>query len=440
MSKTAVEFEDVSKVHCIGIGGIGVSAIARYFAHEGKAVSGSDASESPVLEGLAEEGIDVTVGHHDSNLDPDTDLVIRSIAVPADNPELVRAQEEDVPTMTYPEALGLISENMFTVAVSGTHGKTTTTAMLAEILEVSDKDPTVIVGSFLKDAKSNFIPGDDDLFVVEACEYKRSFLHLSPDVLVVTNIDTDHLDYFDGMDDVQEAFTTLAEKVPQDGAVVCDPNEESVLPVVENLDSSVIEFSSTQVPDTLSLPGAHNKSNAKAAVTASAQLNVKDEVAKTAVKKFSGTWRRYDNRGKTTSGAIVYDDYGHHPSEIAANIKTLKEEHPDKKLVVIFQPHLYSRTKLLLDEFPESFVPADEVLVLPIYASRETPDPSISSESLVETLTKEGVNARTVEDFQSATDAALQTSNDLSVIVTQGAGDVYKVADELTKEAVATRK
>lgn len=428
-----IDIQDVKKVHCVGIGGIGVSALARAFLKQGAVVSGSDMEDSPVTEGLREAGVAITIGHATKNVPTDADLILHTIAVPADNPELIAADKLDIPVLTYPEALGLLSRNFYTVAVSGTHGKTTTTAMLAEILMAAGKDPTVIVGSILHKQQSNFIAGDSDILVVEACEYRRSFLHLAPDLLVVTNVDTDHLDYFEGLADIQQAFQTLAEKVSSDGYIVCDPDDPRVAPVVNTAAADIVDFADINLAGELEVPGEHNRQNARAACGAAEKLGVELEQAVEAVQQFAGTWRRAQKKGELESGALVFDDYGHHPTEISSTLEGFRERFPDRKLVVAFQPHLYSRTKQFLDEFADSFSAADEVIVLPIYAARETPDPDISSRQLVDEIAATGVSAQLAADFSEAEAILHELAAEDTLILTQGAGDIYKVADELIK-------
>jgi UDP-N-acetylmuramate--alanine ligase len=427
-----VTLEQIENAHCVGIGGVGVSAIARLFKHRGVDVGGSDASMSPVVKGLREEGIGVTVGHASENVPTDADTVIHSIAVPHENPELAQARDLGIPTIAYPQAIGLISQDMHTVAVSGTHGKTTTTAMMADIFADSTLDPTVIVGSLLKDSHSNFVPGSDDLFVVEACEYKRSFHQLHPDTLIITNIDTDHLDYFEGLADVQSAFKTLVDDMTEDGAVVCNPHAGNTAPAVADTSASVIDYTKAKLKVELQVFGKHNRENAKAAVSAANHIGVDKSVATEAVSNFTGTWRRSQKKGETESGAVVYDDYGHHPTEIKSTLEGFREKLPDRTFIVVFQPHLYSRTKKLLNEFADSFAAADTVLVLPIYAAREAPDADISSEDLVKRLKQNHPNVQFVEDFSAAESALKEIADANSLILTQGAGDVYEIADTLT--------
>lgn len=426
------KLKDAEKIHFIGIGGIGVSALARMMLEAEKEVHGSDASASDVVTMLGDLGASVSIGHHADNLEEDTELVIYSVAVPHENPELKKARERGIPTLTYAEALGEISDDKVTIAVAGTHGKTTTTAMLATITEKSEKvDPTVVVGSLLNGKKSNFISGKDEYFIVEACEYKRSFLQLHPDILIITNIDNDHLDYFSDITDIQSAFAALVRKVPESGYIVCDPSLKTVVPILEYSQANVVDYSSISGGVTLPVPGDHNRKNAKAAIAAASCMGISETDGKEALTDFKGTWRRSEHKGNTPAGALVYDDYAHHPTEIRATLAGFREAFPQKEIIAVFQPHLFSRTKLLLDELSQSFSDAEDVLVLPIYAAREVPDQSIESIDLVEGLQGYGVSATAVDTADAKQYLRQHTSSD-TLVITMGAGDIYKLADDIT--------
>ncbi|MEX2369301.1 MAG: Mur ligase domain-containing protein, partial [Candidatus Paceibacterota bacterium] len=286
---TKINLENIKRVHCVGIGGIGVSAIARLLLHRGAEVSGSDTSSSPVTEGLVAAGAEIFIGHDKEHMSDDVDLVVHTIAVPADNPELIAAKQLGIPVLTYPQMLGLLSQDMYTIAVSGTHGKTTTTAMLSEILVSAEKSPTVIVGSLLHKQNSNFISGGSDILVVEACEYRRSFLQLNPDILIITNIDADHLDYFKDLADIQSAFAELAAKVPEAGFIVCDPEDPRVKPAISGSVATVVDYTNVDLTGDLMVPGEHNKQNAKAAAAAAGKLDVGEGEAVETVRAFAGT-------------------------------------------------------------------------------------------------------------------------------------------------------
>ncbi len=397
------------KVHFIGIGGIGVSAIARMMLAAGQTVTGSDQSESLVTEELAKLGATIFGHHHADNVSADVDLVVYTIALAVDNPELIKAKSLDVPVLSYPEMLGRISADKYTIAVAGTHGKTTTTAMLAQIFIAAGLDPTVIVGSLFKDSQSNFIAGKSKYLIVEACEYRRSFLNLNPKILVITNIDNDHLDYYKNLADIQSAFAELAAKVPADGRVITET-----------------EYRQVPLPIELPMPGEHNQRNAQAAIAAAKAVGIDEGLARRALAKFSGTWRRFEYKGETKTGAKVYDDYAHHPTEIAATLAGARAVFPDKKITIVFQPHLYSRTKLLFDDFTKSFSGADEVIILPIYAAREPADPSITSERLAK-----AIGGRYLPSLAEAATYLTAHTGPTDLVVIMGAGDISRLADSL---------
>mgnify|MGYP001610449513 CR=1 FL=1 len=423
-----MDFSKIKVVHFIGIGGIGISAIARMFLYPERSrgvarikVSGSDTAESEVMAELRKVGVQVTIGQRAENIPADCDLVIYTIAVPLENPEFAEAKRRGVLLLSYPEALGVISKEKFTIAISGTHGKTTTTAMIARILMDAGLDPTVIVGSFLLDGKggrTNFIAGKSKYLVVEACEYRRSFLNLSPKILVITNIDADHLDYYKDLDDIRNAFAELVAKVPKDGVVITE-KEYGLIVLKKNF--------------ALKIPGKHNLQNARAALCAARALGISDEVSLRSLAAFRGTWRRFEYRGRAQNGALVYDDYGHHPTEIEATLQGAREAFPTQRIVVVFQPHLYSRTKDHLAAFGQCFARADAVVLLPIYPAREKDPGDISSQMVVNEIKKNGKEAHFAASFAEAAALAEKFSSANDLILTLGAGDTNKVADILIK-------
>lgn len=425
----------VKKVHFVGIGGIGISAIARLMHLKGTKVSGSDISHSIITVELEKVGVPITIGHRSENIPEKTDLVIYTIAVSDDNPELVFARENNIRTLTYPQTLSIISEDLETIAISGTHGKTTTTAMLAKVCIDAGLDPTVIVGSLMKDLQSNLCVGRSKYFIVEACEYRRSFLNLNPTILVITNIDADHLDYYEDMHDIQLAFRELALKVPFHGAVICNATDPLLEPILSGLICPIIDY--TKYMDTdlkLNAPGIHNTSNAAAVGAVADILNLDKKNTQQSLENFTGTWRRFDLHGTTKRGALIYDDYAHHPKEIKATLAGLKEKYPGKKRIAFFQPHQFSRTKLLLQEFSEAFSDVDLIYIFPIYPAREVSDLSINSSMLVGKIKENGKDAHLVESFEVGAEI-MNSQNDSSVVITMGAGDVYKVTEMISYSA-----
>jgi len=432
---TLNEFKDCKRIHFVGIGGIGISAVARMLLLEGKTVSGSDRSASVVTDELLAAGATVTIGQEKSNLPDECDLVIYTVAIPLENPELVEAKEKGIPCLTYPETLNLISEEKFTIAISGTHGKTTTTAMIAKILIDEGLDPTVIVGSLMKNpsgGKSNFIAGKSKYLVVEADEYRKAFLNLTPHVLVITNIDADHLDFYKDLADIQNTFGELVAKIPKDGALVTNSHNDHITPVLASASCGVVDYTQLKLTKPLSVPGEHNRQNARAALSVAALLKIPFDHAMESLISFTGVWRRFELKGTTAKGALVYDDYAHNPQKVAAALAGAREMYPDRKIIAVFQPHLFSRTKLLLHEFAHSFSDADEVLIAPIFPAREAFDPTISSRMLADELKKQNVNARAFEDFPSIIEY-LKTVNldEKCVLLTIGAGEAYKIGESL---------
>ena len=429
-----VDLIKIKKAHFVGIGGVGVSAIARMMLAEGKIVGGSDVSDSAIIDELRKLGANIFLGHSADNIADDVDLVVYTPAVTVDNPELKKATELGIPMLSYPEMLGLISKDKYTIAVSGAHGKTTTTAMIAKILIDAKKDPTVIVGSLLKDHKSNFVAGKSGYFVVEACEYKKSFLNLNPKIIIITNIDNDHLDYYGNLENIKKAFGEFAAKLPEDGYLICDPNDKNLKEIVENVKCKIIDYTKIDNNFNLKIPGEHNMKNAQAAMAAAEILGVDSKKAENSLKSFEGTRRRFEFKGETKNGVFVYDDYGHHPTEIKATLKGAREFFGGKKIWCVFQPHLYSRTKLLFDDFGKSFGDADEIILADIYAAREPKDEGINSKMLAEEITKNGGRARYMESFEKITDFLAENAKKGDVVITMGAGDIFKIGENLLKK------
>lgn len=423
------------KVHFVGIAGVGMSALAQLLVDAGVRVTGSDISISPTLDAVEKKGIKVTIGHMENNIPEDTELVIYTDAVHDDNIERREARRRGIPQMSNFKALGEIVKGKHTVAVAGTHGKTTTTGMLAAILRDAGVSPTAIIGSIVKDFGSNYLPGTSDVFVVEACEYKDHLLELSPKVLVITNLEWDHTDYFPSLEALQATFRKAIERVPEDGFIVTNPSNPNIAPLLVNAKANVIDYTKMGKSDfpsyELRLPGEFNQQNARAAAAAARVVlpALSDTAIAESLAAFHGTWRRFEYKGKTKSGADVYDDYAHHPTAVRATLKAMREK-VNGKLFVAFHPHLYSRTRDLLDEFAVAFVEADRVFIAPIYAARETDDGTISSEILAERIRATGVDALALGSFEII-EEALGEAGPGDTIITMGAGDIYKVADKL---------
>ena len=431
------KLKDSKHIYFVGIGGIGMSALAQLLKHHGSIVGGSDREESPVTTMLAQRGIPVVIGHDQCNIPADTEILIYSDAVPTDNVERVRAKEMGIAEMSYFEALGEISLGARTIAVAGTHGKTTTTGMLALTLQRAKKNPTAIVGSIVRDfpgpaGGSNFLAGRPDVFVVEACEYKDHLLKLVPEILIITNIELDHTDYFPNLEALQKTFRTAAERVPAHGFIVTNPLDSNIAAILGSVSAHIVDYTEESVPR-LHLIGEFNLMNARAAKAAAriAFPDIPAEVANAALASFRGSWRRFEYKGETPNGALVYDDYAHHPTAIAKTIEAAREKFPDKRIVVAFHPHLYSRTKSLLFDFASALATADYAIVAPIYAAREPYDPTVSNHILADVSKKCGGNIEALDSFDEIRDELLQEKSD-TLIITMGAGDIYKVAEQIT--------
>ena len=426
-------FLDVKKhVHLIGIGGIGISALARMLLERGYDLSGTNDSESKeTLDELRAGGVAISLDIEPKNL-PHADLYIYSDAWLTNHPEVItEARSRGVSVVSFYEALGEVANKAeCLVVVAGSHGKTTTTAMLIDVLEAGELDPTGWVGSLRAKTKSNFRAGGTKYFVGEADEYRRHFLNYTPKILVITNLEADHLDYYKDLADVQSAFRELAQKVPTDGFVVCDTSDKNVQPVIAGLQCGIIDYRSHFDPSLPLKVLSLHRINAAAVLAVAHLLMIDEQVARTALADFVGTWRRFEYKGGTARGAVVYDDYAHHPTEVATTLRSVREQFPDKKIIVIFHPHLYSRTKAFMAEFATAFRDADEVLVAPIFAAREKPDPATTSEILVEKIHAAGKPARALASLEAAADYIKNGPEKGDLVVTMGAGDIYKAAEQ----------
>lgn len=416
----------------IGIGGIGISAIARMLLLEGKKVSGSDISLSQVTEELVKAGAVITQGQSLSDIPVDTDLIIYTAAIEVADPELHKTIKAlKIPSLSYSEALGIYSGSKKTIAISGTHGKTTTTAMLAKILLDAKTEPNVIVGSLLTETKTNYVAGHGEYLVVEADEYRRSFLSLHPQILLINNLDADHLDYYKDLADVQSAFRELALRVPKGGAIVCDMNNKNILPVIQGMEATVYDYNTIDISDLkLPFPGEHNRQNSKAAMCIAKILGIDEQEIRNSLVNFKGTWRRFELKGETATGALIYDDYAHNPQKVRAVIQGAHEMYSTQKIITVFQPHLFSRTKTLLEEFSKSFDLSDEVILLPIYPSREAFDPSITSEMLALKIVPND-KVKVLKSFEAVEEYIKSNTNKGDIVLIVGAGDIYKIAEKV---------
>ncbi len=455
-------FRHVKRIHFIGIGGIGMSGIAEVLCNLGFVVSGSDAKRSKNTDRLESLfNIRIAEGHSADNVQ-DAQVVVYSSAVREDNPEVVEAKERGIPVIPRAEMLAeLMTLKPYAVAVSGTHGKTSTTSMIATILGYAGIDPTTVVGGVVAALGSNAKLGQSDWFVTEADESDRSFLMLYPTIAVVTNIDKEHMESYKGMDDVVQCFTDFVNKVPFYGAaIICldDPNVQLIIPAIkrrrvtygltaqadisandirynENFGSA---FTVTQRGTILGeidlpVPGKHNVYNALAATAVALELEVPFEKIAEAFKGFKNANRRFQFKGEA-NGITVVDDYGHHPTEIVATLSAAKNSSGGKRTVVVFQPHRYTRTQELMDDFVVAFNNADVLYILDIYAASETPIEGITAEVLTENIKKFGhKNVTYIGDIDTATDRVVPDLKPNDLVITLGAGSVTRLSDEIVE-------
>lgn len=430
-------FNEIKKIYFVGIGGIGVSALAKLFSAygrpaEGWKVSGSDKYSSEITDELKKQGIKVYIGHKEKNLDSDTDLVIYSPAVPSEIPERKKATELKIKQLSYPEVLGLISKDKYTIAISGTHGKSTTTAMLGLILAGAGFDPTVIVGSKVGPFKySNLRIGKSKYFVVEACEWRAHMLNLRPRIIILTNIEPDHLDYYKTFKNLKETFKEYVSNLPKNGLLVTNTDDKTCQEIAKSAKCKVVNYRRLGLRLNLRVPGRFNRYNALAASTCALELGVKPEIIKKTLADFKGIWRRFEKVGEYKD-ALIFSDYAHHPTAIKETLKAAKELYPDKRLVVAYQPHHFDRTKKLFKEFTKAFDFADLVILSEIYdvPGREAVK-KISSEDLVREIRKRNIQAIFTKDLKRTKRVLLENLKRNDLILIMGAGDIYNLSTSL---------
>lgn len=447
-------------IYFIGIGGISMSGLAEILASRGHQVSGTDVKETAVTKHLQSLGIHINFGHRAENITDDITLVVYTAAIHDDNPELRAAHEKGIRIMDRAHLLGQIMDEYHdSVAVSGTHGKTTTTSMVSEILLAAEKDPTITVGGILPTIGSNLRIGNSPYFVAEACEYFDSFLQFNPFIAIILNVESDHLDYFKTLENIRRSFHAFAQRVPDKGLLVISEKIDHVEELTDGLTCHVETFGLSEKANWraenivheadgrnsfdvyhngaffttihLHIPGEHNITNALAAIGASAFLGAAPEDCVKGLHHYTGTERRFQLKGKK-DGITVIDDYAHHPTEIKAALAAAQNVQHNTTWCV-FQPHTFSRTRFLFDEFGEAFGDADEIIIADIFAARETDDGTVSAAQLADRIAQTGKSARYVGDF-AAIEAYLHEhckSGDL--LMTVGAGDVYKIGENFLK-------
>lgn len=453
-----IDLEKPIHVHFMGIGGISMSGLAEILLSKKFPVSGSDAKKTDLTTHLEDLGAKITYRQSAENITDQIDLVVYTSAIHPDNPEFAKAAEMGIPMLTRAELLGqLMSHYDTSLAISGTHGKTTTTSMLSDILLTADTDPTLSIGGILKTIHSNFRIGAEKYFVTEACEYTNSFLSLYPDVAVILNVDADHLDFFKDLDDIYHSFRKFAENVPAGGNLILAHDIPKRDYLTENLPCKVTTFGfdasadyyaeditfdalahpsftcvcpdGTKLPIVLHVPGQHNVGNALAAIAAAKILGISNQAITAALEAFTGSARRFEYKGKI-GGVTIVDDYAHHPTEIAATLTAAKKSHP-AKLWCVFQPHTYSRTKALLKDFAKALSLADHIVLTDIYAARETDTLGISSKNLQEEIQALGKPCDYFSTFDEVENFLLENCTQDELLITMGAGDVHKIGESL---------
>ena len=452
-----MNLSEYKNIHCIGIGGIGLSGIAEILLSRGHNVTGSDMRESDITEKLIGDGARIYLGHRGKNVEG-ADLVIYTVAVGDDNPELARAKELGIPAITRAQALGaLMEEYTSSIAISGTHGKTTTTAMIALVLKNAKKDPTISVGGNLDEIGGNFYVGSKDYFVTEACEYRDSFLELRPNIEIILNIDSDHLDYFKDVEHIARSFDQFAKLVPKNGTVIAYDANPFVRSVIQGLPNAVtfgfsadsdyyatdISFDNEGMPGfnvnhggeilcriELSVPGEHNILNALAAFACCHILGIDVDSIVSTLHSYTGIHRRFDVLGRITGEIRIIDDYAHHPTEIKATLAAIRNM-KHRQLWCLFQPHTYTRTLALLDEFAGSFDDADKVVLAEIYAAREKNIYKISSKTLMNKILERDPEKDVYffNDFEDIANFVYNNAQEGDLIMTMGAGDIYRVGE-----------
>lgn len=442
------------KIHFIGIGGISMSGLAEILLENGFKVSGSDMKASTIIEKLIKQGAEVFIGHDENNI-KDVDLVVYTAAVSEDNPELLKAKELNIPTMDRAEFLGQIMKgHKYNVAISGTHGKTTTTSMVSHIFLDADLDPTILVGGELDAINGNVKTGKSEYFITEACEYKASFLKFFPYIGVILNIEADHLDFYRNIDHIQETFTEFVNLIPQDGYLVAYAEDDRIKAVIEHADCNVLTYGINSGEITaknisyndkacasfdvyrnteklftanLNVPGKHNVLNSLASICVALSLNVDYNYIVDGLSSFFGTHRRFELKGVKNEVTVI-DDYAHHPTEIKAFLEAAKN-YPHKRIFCIFQPHTYTRTLTLFDDFTHSFFNADEIILADIYAAREKFTKVVSSDMLGDKIREQGLSCKNFHSFEEIVNYLKDTLNEGDLLLTVGAGDVYKIGE-----------
>ena len=448
------------KIHFIGIGGISMSGLAEILVKNGYKVSGSDMHSSHITDKLKKHDVEIYIGHDDSNI-KDVDLVVYTAAIPPENPEYIKAIQLNIPLMDRAEFLGQIMKgHKYNVAISGTHGKTTTTSMLAHIILKEDVDPTILVGGELDAISGNVLAGHSDYFITEACEYKASFLKFFPYIATILNIDADHLDYYRDINHIKDTFVKFINLIPKDGYLVANIEDENVKTILHNNDYKCtiltygLNHGDLRAKDiiynelgcasfnvykeglllfhiNLNVPGQHNVLNSLASIGASLILDFSENSITSGLSAFNGTHRRFELKG-TKNGVTVIDDYAHHPTEIKTTLSATKH-YPHNKIYCVFQPHTYSRTLSLFEDFSNSFYDIDTLILADIYAAREKDTGVVSSDMLGDRIREKNVDCINIHSFDEIVSYLKANLQNGDILITMGAGDVVNVGEMYLK-------
>ncbi len=454
-----IDFNKPSHIHFIGIGGISMSGLAEILLERGFMVTGSDAKQSELTEMLERHGARIYYGQKAENITEGIDVVVYTAAVHPDNPEFAAASAMGLPILSRAELLGQIMKNYsVSIAVSGTHGKTTTTSMITEILMDAGKNPTISVGGILDSIGGNIRVGGPELFVTEACEYTNSFLSFFPTMEIILNVEADHLDFFKDLEDIRSSFRRFACLLPENGLLIINSDIRNYEELCSGLPCRVITVGSDPEKSrysaawitfdenacasfcllengkeagtvTLGVPGMHNVYNALAAIAVSRELGISMETIRRGLMKFAGTHRRFEKKG-VIGGVTIIDDYAHHPQEITATLAAAKN-YPHREIWCVFQPHTYTRTRALMNDFVRALSSADHVVLADIYAARETDTLGISSRDLEEKIRELGTDVHYFPSFDEIETFLLENCVNGDLLITMGAGDIVKVGERL---------
>ena len=457
-----INFNEPIHIHFIGIGGISMSGFAELLHTAGFTISGSDSKKSKITEHLEAKGITILYGQKASNITPDIDLVVYTAAIHQDNPEMQAVLQRNIPRMDRAEMVGQVMLNYKNaIAISGTHGKTTTTSMISQIFLEGDLDPTISVGGILKAIDGNIRIGKSDNFITEACEYTNSFLKFNPRYSIILNIEEDHLDFFKDITDIRHSFHLFAKRLPEDGVLFINGEIENYEEITRDLPCKVVSYGIQSSPETqytysatnvsfnadgygeydlmhngefidhiaLGVVGMHNVSNSLPSIGLALERQIPLEVIKRGLTAFHGTERRFEYKGEV-AGITIIDDYAHHPTEIKATLEAAKR-YPHKSTWCVFQPHTYTRTKAFLKDFAKALTLADKIILTDIYAAREVNTGEISSKNLQTELQQLGKEVYYFSSFEEIENFLLQNCNNGDLLITMGAGDVVSIGESL---------